>query len=332
MPNLNNTPEKYRYGFNGKENDNEVKKDQYGNNLPGGEQDYGMRIYDPRVGRFLSVDPLSAKYPELTPYQFAGNMPIQAVDLDGLEPAKNPKSPGNSEKMGMVVTTGIDLGASNHNINENGGNVVDYNLLGTAVGDKTGRFITDTEPQSADKFNMFVQKGQVFKVDESNAGQFNNYEAFVVNRLLDGFVSGQGYENYEFPENGIISSKFLKSDILKAALNDFNKSPSSNTVKNKQYSFGAQALIKDRLRNGTIYNITGMTGSGTITIVPTITGVRIKIFNITSLTSGTLGKELFGEKNYPNSYVREDNKQTPFGNISQTFNLFIPNEDFKKYL
>jgi RHS repeat-associated protein len=69
----------YRYGFNGKENDNEVKG-------VGNQQDYGMRIYDPRVGRFLSVDPLQTKYPELTPYQFAGNTPISAVDLDGKEP------------------------------------------------------------------------------------------------------------------------------------------------------------------------------------------------------------------------------------------------------
>ena len=35
--------------------------------------------------KFLSVDPLSKKYPELTPYQFASNTPIQAIDLDGLE-------------------------------------------------------------------------------------------------------------------------------------------------------------------------------------------------------------------------------------------------------
>jgi hypothetical protein len=35
----------------------------------------------------LSVDPLASKYPFYTPYQFAGNMPIQFVDLDGLEQA-----------------------------------------------------------------------------------------------------------------------------------------------------------------------------------------------------------------------------------------------------
>ncbi len=51
----------------------------------GNQQDYGMRIYDPRLGKFLSVDPITKKFPELTPYQFASNTPIRAIDLDGLE-------------------------------------------------------------------------------------------------------------------------------------------------------------------------------------------------------------------------------------------------------
>ncbi len=71
----------YRYGFNGKEMDNET----YGGQ--GNEYDYGFRIYNPRVGRFLSVDPLTNKYPELTPYQYASNRLIDGIDLDGLEHA-----------------------------------------------------------------------------------------------------------------------------------------------------------------------------------------------------------------------------------------------------
>lgn len=76
----------YSYGFNGKENDNEIKGE-------GNQQDYGMRIYDPRVGRFLSVDPITSKYPELTPYQFASNRPIDGIDMDGLEYVKFSDSP-----------------------------------------------------------------------------------------------------------------------------------------------------------------------------------------------------------------------------------------------
>lgn len=69
----------HRFSFNGKENDSEVKGE-------GNQQDYGMRIYDPRISKFLSVDPLTKEYPWYTPYQFAGNMPIKYIDLDGLEP------------------------------------------------------------------------------------------------------------------------------------------------------------------------------------------------------------------------------------------------------
>ncbi|MEW6774640.1 MAG: RHS repeat-associated core domain-containing protein [Bacteroidota bacterium] len=71
----------YRYGFNGKENDNEV----YG---IGNFQDYGARMYDTRLARFISPDPIIVmqhKYQDLSPYQFASNTPIQAIDLDGLE-------------------------------------------------------------------------------------------------------------------------------------------------------------------------------------------------------------------------------------------------------
>jgi RHS repeat-associated protein len=69
----------YRYGFNGKENDPETV------GTGQGTQDYGERIYNPSLGRFLSVDPITSKYPELTPYQFASNRPIEGKDLDGLE-------------------------------------------------------------------------------------------------------------------------------------------------------------------------------------------------------------------------------------------------------
>lgn len=60
---------RYRYGFNGKEMDNEVKG-------TANEIDYGMRIYDPRAGRFLSVDPLQKKYPYYSPYHYSSNSPI----------------------------------------------------------------------------------------------------------------------------------------------------------------------------------------------------------------------------------------------------------------
>lgn len=72
------TVDDHRFGFNGKENDKE-----WGNQLI---QDYGFRLYNPAIGKFLSVDPLAPKYPFYSPYHFGGNGPIENIDLDGLEP------------------------------------------------------------------------------------------------------------------------------------------------------------------------------------------------------------------------------------------------------
>jgi RHS repeat-associated protein len=70
--NLNNT--KNRYGFNGKENDEET-----------GTQDYGFRVYNPALGKFLSVDPLADEYAWNSTYSFAENDVIRSIDLDGKE-------------------------------------------------------------------------------------------------------------------------------------------------------------------------------------------------------------------------------------------------------
>ena|GEM_PF-4140262 len=79
MPGRNINSDKYRYGFNGKEKDDDGEFGSITN------YDYGFRIYNPAVGRFLSVDPLTRNYPYYTPYQFAANSPIGSIDLDGLE-------------------------------------------------------------------------------------------------------------------------------------------------------------------------------------------------------------------------------------------------------
>lgn len=78
MPNVNNVTGN-RYGFNGKEKDTE------GLGGGGSTYDYGFRIYNAQIGKFLSVDPLTKGYPMLTPYQFASNRPIDLIDIDGLE-------------------------------------------------------------------------------------------------------------------------------------------------------------------------------------------------------------------------------------------------------
>src|SRR5690606_6803625 len=70
--------ERYWFGFNGKENIDEIN----------GWQDYGERFYNTNIARFFSPDPLivdNKKFLWYSPYQFAGNTPIRAIDLQGLQ-------------------------------------------------------------------------------------------------------------------------------------------------------------------------------------------------------------------------------------------------------
>ncbi len=69
----------YCFAFNGKEKDNE------GMGGGGSTYDYGFRIYNAQLGKFLSVDPLTNSYPWNSTFAYAENDVIRCIDLDGLE-------------------------------------------------------------------------------------------------------------------------------------------------------------------------------------------------------------------------------------------------------
>lgn len=46
---------------------------------------FKYRVHDPRIGRFLSIDPLAPKYPWNSPYAFSENRVIDGIELEGLE-------------------------------------------------------------------------------------------------------------------------------------------------------------------------------------------------------------------------------------------------------
>jgi RHS repeat-associated protein len=76
MPARQFVGEDYRYGFNGKESDGEL-------NGEGNSYDFGARNFNPRIGRFLSMDSYAGKFAYQSPYLFAGNSPISGVDVNG---------------------------------------------------------------------------------------------------------------------------------------------------------------------------------------------------------------------------------------------------------
>ena len=74
MPNRHHDDNQYRYGFNGMEKDNEIKGD-------GNSYTSDFRQLDPRIGRWLSPDPVTKH--SLSPYNSMSNNPILNIDPKG---------------------------------------------------------------------------------------------------------------------------------------------------------------------------------------------------------------------------------------------------------
>lgn len=76
LPNRHGSSDSYRYGFSGQESDNAVKGQ-------GNSYDFGARILDPRVGRWLSLDPQAFNFPYESNYNYVSNNPLIYKDPNG---------------------------------------------------------------------------------------------------------------------------------------------------------------------------------------------------------------------------------------------------------
>ncbi len=60
--------------MNSQEHEAEIASNDY---------DFWNRIYSSNLVRFLTIDKFSSKYPYYSPYSYAGNSPIMAIDIKG---------------------------------------------------------------------------------------------------------------------------------------------------------------------------------------------------------------------------------------------------------
>jgi len=144
-------------------------------------QDYGFRLYNPAIGKFLSVDPLTSEYPELTPYQFASNTPILNIDLDGLESVVYSKAKGV-------------FGSAGHTFIEVNGTVFDYGQYEGSFGNGvTGPgILLRLDGQDAIDYiaNTLARDEdyEVYLIEDVNADEAFNYLNFLYNSTTDGFL------------------------------------------------------------------------------------------------------------------------------------------------
>ena len=144
----------------------------------------------------MSVDPLTSSYPWYTPYQFAGNKPIAAIDLDGLE-----------EKI-----TNLEL----------------YNNDDAPVLDVDRIYIPDAFDLSYQRVNgqnpkyiylaSNINNENVFDVELAPLAQWafdkasNRNQNYVANRFFKHWMLGRGGE-YLLTENEIKDLKILSLDM-----------------------------------------------------------------------------------------------------------------------
>lgn len=147
VPTRHGNTNEYRYGFQGQEKDNEIKGE--GNSL-----NYTFRMHDPRIGRFLSLDPLSPQYPHNSPYAFAENRVIDGMELEGLEFLDH-----NESRIKMTYGAAM--------INLDNVNAPSYNMLHTNVYDERGSFSYRYPTQDLVYLGRYIYEGTVVKDDTS---------------------------------------------------------------------------------------------------------------------------------------------------------------------
>ena len=224
----------YRYGFNGKENDKDISE---------GGQDYGMRISDNRLGRFLSVDPLQKKYPELTPYQFASNSPIANVDLDGLEQCwyklvfdKGGKTVVGVQFQRMNSNPGLFDWSKTYHVINGGYEIGDkngYNNVGDFKKIFEGRTVAEINAitkNARDKYADDLGQAIGFAFQMQSESQSESFQASIEQDANSSFHSSN-VENNSLP-NSPASVIKKKSSSANNGNDDIN-APSSNTLVRK---------------------------------------------------------------------------------------------------
>ncbi len=202
MSDKNHSTPSYRYGFNGKEKDDEI-------NSEGNSYDFGARMYDGRSGRWLAIDPSALNYPDVSPYNFVLNNPIPLVDPDGKDPREGNQVINVNFDKAYVIKIGDDAPKFTTYDSRLNKRASDYFAWNTAIGTRA-RFsgvvaplynfsqnVAKLEELGREKLSASDRGNQFVRASKSSTGytyiEFNSQSTQFTLRQVSNL--GTGYEN-----------------------------------------------------------------------------------------------------------------------------------------
>ena len=197
----------YRYGFNGMEADDEVKEG-------GNSYDFGLRVFDPRVARMLSIDPRCSEYPWQTTFTYHRNSPIKVIDFKGGGDEKDPVG----QPHGKVLALPSDIELKN----TSGAAQTINSAVEKILGDWRYKHLEDN-PGEAIEEELFLddekfQSNKSIKTSTEidGTGNFDDYDV-VVSAKVTGMVilpsPGSGTKQHQMTEISNSSSSGTSEEV-----------------------------------------------------------------------------------------------------------------------
>ena len=198
--------------------------------------DYGARMYDPGICRFMTMDPLCEKYYSISPYAYCGGNPVNRIDLHGDSTCVLNYGSGTHQHLAMLIQN--DEGKWSY-----------YSFNGTKI------FHSTSGKSGGAPHNNLGERSFESPTDFLNS-KYNSDGS--TEDIKQDKINGYGYtEGYILPttpkEDGMIKDNFVKA-----------VSKGYNLLKN-QCAHGVQkALNSVGIKTTTINNFNHSTSSGSV--------------------------------------------------------------------